>query len=351
MDGNRVLSPGGSRFLPWCDVARMVVGMSRTRPIVLCLLALLAFVASGCGESPKKGVRNADVLLDWTPNPAHAGILTALSWKLDRANGVNVKLRVPSSSADGVRLLVSKRADFAVLDIHDLALAQAQGQKLTAVMAIVGRPLAALISRTAARPRELVGRTVGVTGAPSDVAVTRAIVAGDGGNPDKVKRRNAGFGAIEALLGGRVDGSVGFANQEGVALERLGRGYKTFPLDSYGAPAYPELVLVTLPQTIKNDRALITSVVTAFTEGTRAATADPGDAITAVKHRVAATKPGLLEAQTRSAVSRLLPPNGIPGSLDMNLLKRWATWEVASGIVKTTPNVSALFDPSFGRKG
>lgn len=323
-------------------------GIRLTAPALLLALAL---TAAGCGDSPKRTARTADVLLDWTPNPAHAGILTALSRGLDRANGVNVKLRVPASSADGVRLLLSGKADFAVLDIHDLALAQQQGRRLVGVMAVVGRPLASVISRVAKRPRELEGRTVGVTGAPSDMAVVRATVAGDGGQPDKVGLRNAGFGATEALLGGRVDAAVGFVNQEGVALARLGRGYRAFALDSYGSPPYPELVLVTLPETIREKRGFVQAVVTAFAEGTRAATADPGDAVKAVASRVPGAKPDLLEAQTLAAVSRFLPPNGVAGSLDMKVLGQWAAWEKASGITRRPPDTASIFDPGFVPRG
>ncbi len=48
-------------------------------------------------------------------------------------------------------------------------------------MAIVQRPLAAVIAAPAIRsPRLLIGRTVGITGVPSDTAVLDSIVAGAG---------------------------------------------------------------------------------------------------------------------------------------------------------------------------
>ena len=58
-------------------------------------------------------------------------------------------------------------------------------------MPIVQRPLAAVIARGDAgvrRPRDLEGRTVGVTGLPSDEAVVDSEVSADGGDPAEVER-------------------------------------------------------------------------------------------------------------------------------------------------------------------
>ena len=112
-------------------------------------------------------------------------------------------------------------------------------------MAIVERPLAAVIAEPAIRnPRQLEGKTVGVTGVPSDTAVLRSIVAGAGGDPTKVKTVTIGFNAVPALLAHRVAAATAFWNDEGVTLQRRRPGFHVFRVDDYGAPSYPELVLV-----------------------------------------------------------------------------------------------------------
>ena len=83
-----------------------------------------------------------------------------------------------------------------MLDIHDLAIAREQGADLVAVGALVGKPLAALIAQPdVARPRDLEGRTVGVSGLPSDPAFLKAIVEHDGGDYAKIKQVTIGFNA------------------------------------------------------------------------------------------------------------------------------------------------------------
>ena len=54
-------------------------------------------------------------------------------------------MQAPSASTDAVRLLLGGRAELAMLDIHDLALARERGRDLVGVMAIVQRPLAAVL--------------------------------------------------------------------------------------------------------------------------------------------------------------------------------------------------------------
>ena len=119
---------------------------------------------------------------------------------------------------------------------------------LVGVMPIVQRPLASVIARgdgPVQRPRDLDGHTVGVTGLPSDEAVVDSEVSADGGDPAGVHRVTIGFNAISSLAAGKVDAATGFWNAEGVELRRQGVPIRVFKVNEYGAPPYPELVLVT----------------------------------------------------------------------------------------------------------
>ena len=159
-----------------------------------------------------------------------------------------LEIRKPGSGPDSLKLVASGKVDLGVLDIHDLAIAREAGTDLVAVGALVGKPLAALIAQPdVRRPRDLEGRTVGVSGLPSDPAFVRAIVEHDGGDFESIKQVTIGFNAVSRLLTKRVDGVPG-------VLERRGRGRRSsagsdvreFRVEDYGAPPYPEVVLVTV---------------------------------------------------------------------------------------------------------
>jgi ABC-type nitrate/sulfonate/bicarbonate transport system substrate-binding protein len=123
--------------------------------VVAVLLGLLvAAVLAGCGGAAEdRPDRDATLVLDFRPNAVHAGIYLAVEREFDRAEGVNLDVKAPSSSSSSVNLLVSGRAQLAILDIHDLASARADGRDVVGVMALVQRPLPAAVEGVAIRAR------------------------------------------------------------------------------------------------------------------------------------------------------------------------------------------------------
>src|SRR5436309_844788 len=226
---------------------------------------LLAAAVALCGCAPvseDRPNRPATLILDFTPNAVHAGIYLALARDYDDAEGVTLHVRVPSSSTDAVKLLLTERAQLAILDIHDLALARQKGRDVVGVMALVQRPLAAVLAQPGIRtPRDLEGKRVGVTGLPSDDAVLGSIVRGARGDPRRVRKVTIGFDAVPALLARRVDAVTAFWNVEGVALQAKRRAgghlIREFRVDDYGAPPYPELVLCTTRAELRDDPAVV----------------------------------------------------------------------------------------------
>src|SRR5947208_7489148 len=176
--------------------------------LCLPLLAVLAALVAGCGDSSKAtGPARLSLALDFTPNAAHAPIYAAVRTGAGRRHGIRLRILGPGSGTpDSLKLVTSGSADVGVLDIHDLGLAAERGADVVGIGALVQRPLAAVIARSRiARARDLAGRLVGVTGLPSDVAVLRAVVDGDHGDFKAVKRVTIGFSAVPEMAAGKVD--------------------------------------------------------------------------------------------------------------------------------------------------
>src|SRR5829696_3386097 len=113
------------------------------------LAAVLAALAlAGCGgDGAEPGAsEEATLVLDFQPNAVHAGIYDALARGYLSDRGVELTVREPSSATDAPKLLEAGRAQFAILDIHDLGLARERGLDVVGVAAIVQRPLAAVIA-------------------------------------------------------------------------------------------------------------------------------------------------------------------------------------------------------------
>jgi putative hydroxymethylpyrimidine transport system substrate-binding protein len=314
---------------------------------ILVALVVLSLAACGGGDGGG-GERPQTVVLslDFVPNAVHAPIYMAAKNGRDRAHGIRLQIRKPAAGPDALKLVTAGKVDLGVLDIHDLAIARQQGADLVAIGALVGRPLAALIAQPGiGRPRDLEGRTVGVSGLPSDPAFLRAILDHDGADYARVKQVTIGFAAVSRLLTHRVDAVPAFWNAEGVALKERGLPVREFRVDSYGAPPYPEVVLITSRKTLETHRDRLRRTLAALADGLDDTLARP-DAAAREIARAAETRDVRL---VRAQLDAVAPVFARGLKLDRGVLERWADFDAEIGIVRQRPDVAKAFD--FGLTG
>ncbi|HEY8002270.1 MAG: ABC transporter substrate-binding protein [Vicinamibacteria bacterium] len=317
------------------------------RRVVASLAAVLAAIAlMACGDDGAEpgASEEATLVLDFQPNAVHAGIYAAQASGAYEDAGVGLTIREPSASTDAPKLLASGRAEFAILDIHDLAIARERGLDLVGVGAIVHRPLAAVIARdrNAIRsPGDLAGGSVGVTGLPSDDAVLDSVLESAHTDPSTVRRVTIGFDSVAALSAGRLDAATAFWNAEGVTLRRLGVPTREFRVDEFGAPPYPELVLTTTAETLAQRPALVDEVVSATGNGYDEVVSDPEGGL----DDLLAAVPELARGEQRAQLAALLAAHALGPALDLDrgALDAWASWEAERGIVARTPAVGRTF--------
>ena len=322
--------------------------MRRPLLVLICALVTISLTACGTGNANAPQGQDVNLVLDFTPNAIHAGIYSALARTFDTGEGINLHVHVPGASTDAIKLLETDRADFAILDIHDLAIAREHHHDIVGIMAIVERPLAAVIAQPGIRnPRELEGKTVGVTGVPSDTAVLRSIVAGARGDPHKVRTVTIGFNAVPALLSHRVAAATAFWNDEGIALARRRPGFHSFRVDAYGAPSYPELVLVATRSTLTQQPGIAHAIVRTLVRGYGVTLTDPEGSAADLEQSVNGLDPKLVSAELSAEEPAFLAQDGNFGELTLSTLKAWSKWEARFGIVARPPNVFQTFDPRF----
>ena len=234
----------------------------------------------------------------------------------------------------------------AILDIHDLGLAREKGRDLVGVMAIVQRPLAAVLAQPGVkRPRDLEGKRAGVTGLPSDDAVLESVVEGDGGDASKVRSTTIGFQAVKALLAERVDAATAFWNVEGVALRK--RGFREFRVDDFGAPAYPELVLCVTRETLDERESLVRAAIRALQRGYSEAQSDPASAATAMTDAVRGLDRGELAEQMDAVAPAFTAGADVYGQLRPDVLREWAAWDRRFGILSEDIDPAEAFDTTL----
>jgi putative hydroxymethylpyrimidine transport system substrate-binding protein len=315
--------------------------MRRAVALLAAALALVGF--AGCGGSgAEPGVpKGATLVLDFTPNAVHSGIYAAQAEGFYEDAGIDLNVQPPGESTDAPKLLGAGKVEFAILDIHDLAIAREKGIPLVGVMPIVQRPLAAVIARgdgPVHSPRDLQGQRVGVSGLPSDEAVVDSEVEADGGDPTKVDEVTIGFTAVPSLAAGKVAAATGFWNAEAVALRRQGTPIRVFKVDRFGAPPYPELVLCTSEKLLKSNPEMVDDVVSATHRGYEFAEEKPRAALDDL---LAANKS--LERTDQEAQMKVLLPVMEPRPFDMGVLEEWAAWDLQHGLLEKPLAVQQAF--------
>ena len=313
----------------------------RTAPFTLvAILSLLLFGACGDESDDRTAPRPVALALDFQPNAAHASIYAAVREDLDARHDVALRVRVPGASTDSLKLLAAGRAQFSIVDIHDLGLARERGADVVGVGALVQRPLAAVIARAGiGRPRELEGSRVGVTGLPSDDAVLRAVVEHDGGRMARVRRHH------DRLLG-RAEPDRRAGGRGGLVLERRGRGTtgrgacpRTSSASTATAPrATPSWCW---PRPRVRCAPSRNSCATWWQRSPTAHAAALADrqATVADVARAAGADEELIRAELTAIAPALSPPL----RLDRAALRSWAAFDARFGILRRAPDVERAF--------
>jgi len=276
------------------------------KKIVALLVAAFALSlgVAACGGSDDSSsdsgssgeMKDATLVLDFIPGAVHAGIYEAKSKGYYEDNGINLKIIEPTSTADTLKLIDAGKADFGIADGIDMASQIEEGREAKAIMAILQRPPGGLITLEEdgiATPADLAGKTVGVTGVPSDNAILDTIMADAGSSSDEADVVTIGFNGVQSLEAGKVQAFTGFIPADGVQVEADGYKTKSFPLDENGGPSYPGLVAFSTETMIADDPDLMKGFVEATIKGYQDALADPEAALTSLEDQTQGLDPEL----------------------------------------------------------
>lgn len=263
----------------------MIRTLLRLPCAVGCLLVALS--PGGIGKTVfAQTLTPVTVALDWYPNANHAGFFLAQERGYFADAGLDVELTTPADPTLVLQTVGAGRDTFGVSYQTDLLLARAEGVPVVSVAALVQRPLLgvmALETSAITRPHDLVGKTVGYPGIPSQEAFLAAMLEADGAALDDVDLVNVGFDLVPAVISGRVDAVMGaYGTHETIVAEQAGYPVDFLRVDEWGIPPYYELVLVAAERTITNDPGTVRAFLGAMQRGYAAAAAEPGAALDAL---------------------------------------------------------------------
>jgi putative hydroxymethylpyrimidine transport system substrate-binding protein len=297
------------------------------------------------------GGRKVTLTLDWTPNPDHVGFYYARDSGVFAHAGLDIAIRAPSDPTAPLKLVGVGSSDLAVSYEQELFFAAAKKLPVVAVAAVVPQPLNSFmaIEPQIESLQDLKGRTIGITGVPSDYATLDTALHSVGLTRKDVQIARVGYNLLPALLAHRVDAVLGvYRNVEGIQLQLRGLHPTVIPVNRAGVPTYDELVLVANSTRLRSDatyRSTVKAFVGAFLAGTAEARSHPTRALTILR-RVTASDPTFLARATPATLRLLAGPGGV-GCLRVREWQRFGAWMHARGLLTKTIPAASVVDARF----
>jgi len=239
------------------------------------------------------------------------------------------------------------RDDFGISYQTDVLLARAAGVPVVSVLALVQSPLQGIMvlaDSGITRPRDLVGKTVGYPGIPSQEAFLATMLEDDGATMDDVDLVNIDFNLVPGLISGQVDASLGaFWTHEPILAEQEGYPTNVLKVDDWGVPPYYELVIAASEDTVTERSELVARFLRATRRGYEEAIADPAAAIDGMH----AASPDLNVAVEEAGIALLVPvwtAGGVPfGTQTAERWDAYAAWMAERGLIPDDLAVAAAW--------
>jgi putative hydroxymethylpyrimidine transport system substrate-binding protein len=293
------------------------------------------------------GASKVTVALDWYPNANHAGLYLAQEREYFAAEDLEVDLYTPADPTSVLQTVGAGQDTFGISYQTDVLLARAQGVPVVSVAALVQHPLVCVMAtkdQGITRPADLVGKTVGYPGIPSQEAFLATMLETDGASFDDVELVNVGFDLVPAAVSGRVNAVMGaFWTHETILAEREGYEVDILRVEEWGVPDYYELVLTASEETIADQPDLITAFLRATQQGYGNAISEPAAAL----DTLAAAYPEIDRAVEEQGIALLIPVwrDSVPvfGSQTAERWDTYAAWMKEHELIPADLDVAAAY--------
>jgi len=300
---------------------------------------------------PSVGLAQADqeitVALDWYPNANHAGLFLGEVRGYFANEGLRLNAYTPSDPTTVLQTVGAGKDTFGISYQTDVLLARAQGVPVVSVAALVQHPLLAVMTlRNAAitRPADLVGKTVGYPGIPSQEAFLATMLEADGASLADITLINVSFNLVPTLIAGQADAVMGaYWTHETILAEREGYPVDILRVEDWGVPDYYELVLVASEETVAERGEMVSAFLRALQRGYGDASSDQPAALNALTAAYEA-----IDREVETEGLRLLTPVWTDGvsAFGEQSPTRWldyAAWMTSRELIPADLDPSAAF--------
>ncbi|WP_285693254.1 ABC transporter substrate-binding protein [Actinomadura sp. NBRC 104412] len=261
----------------------------RLRVLATALVPMLALTAAACGGSDEtttssgKRLDKVTLTLNWYPYGEHAPFYYGKKQKIFEKHGIDLTIKAGQGSQKTVQATGAGQTDFGWADTPALLAAVDKGVPVKSIGVFLQTTPASVQAFTSAglkRPEDLKGRTIAGTAGDALQRTFPVFLKKNGIAESEVKVQNTDpAGKIAAVLSGKSDGLMGFANDQGpIMAAKSGKPVSALRYSDFGVNFFSNGLLVG-ERKLKSDGDLAKRMVAATSESWTAAQRDQAGAV------------------------------------------------------------------------
>jgi len=284
--------------------------------------------------------------LEWFLNPDHIPLLLAQDRGWFKDAGLDVELIEPKEHLDAVEAIEKGEMDCAVTEPLHLVEDRAKGEMCVGFARFLHTNGGVMAKASIERPRDMAGCRIQYPGAPGPggPAIVATMIEADGGptgTEDGFERVNNSFYHTNALAEDKADvATLVFYNFEIVEARQREMDVRMFALKDWGVPDFCQLVLITHPDKLANERDTFETLVKVLRRGVDAVKQDP-EAAREVYFRM--TGSDLTDALTTAIYDATVPAFTNDFSMSADYYRQLEAWMHSRGLIETTPGADAYW--------
>lgn len=339
--------------------------MNRATRGLVCAGVLAVIVSLGAAAfaqlAPAPQLTPLKFMFHFVPTGSFVNYVVSLDNGFFREEGLDVSFVIPGSPGDAIKLVASGDAHVGLGHSTDVILARSRGVPVVSVgtthqFGTAG--VMAPIEKNIRTPKDLEGKTVGITGIPANRVMLEQMLRMNGVDISKVRVIVIGFGAIPALLEGRIDAEGDAITFSEPITYNLAKGkdpndrstHTYMAFYKYGVPRYYTFGVITSESFLAKNPDLVRRVLRGWRKGLEWSIANPEAAVDIFVKRYPNNERrralGMWKAVTEIAVSDETRTRGL-GWQDAKVWEKQAQFMFENRLIGEPVDVRKAFTNDF----